>query len=136
MRFAVFCNDIQKFNDYVTLFSKKLVSHLNLFASQRIPDQKGELMPGRHLVWNSFSKKINKISTLMILRSHVISYDNVKLRSSDECLLSNRDCFKCFKNLRHDNDIDGNYLIYDKKRQVYIRGDMADSGLFRRLKEH
>ena len=57
VRFDIFCNDIKNFNDYVTLFSKKLVSRLNPFVSQRIPDQKGELMPGRHWVWNSISKK-------------------------------------------------------------------------------
>ena len=135
-RFDIFCNDIQTFNDYVTLFSKKIVSCLNPFIAQRIPDQRGNLMPGRHWVWNFFSNKINKISALMIVSSHIISYEDMKLRSSDECLLSNRDCFKCYNNFNHDNDIDGNYIIYDQNRQVYIRSGIAASDLFRRWKDH
>ena len=93
-------------------------------------------MPGRHWVWNSFSNKIHKISALMILSSHVISYEDLKLRKSNKCLLLNRDCFKCYKNLYHDNDIDGNYIVYDKNRQVYIRSGMVAAGLLRRWKEH
>ena len=97
----------------MTLFSKKLVSRLNLFIAQRIPDQRGDLVSGRHWVWNLLSNKINKISVLTILSSRVTFYEDVKLRGSDKCLLSNKDCFNCYNNLNHNNDNQRNYIIYD-----------------------
>ena len=76
-------------------------------------------MPGRHWVWASFRSKVKKIAALMILNGHIINYDVLKFSNEREVLLSDVTKFTTLNSAETFLDIDGNYVVFDKKGHYY-----------------
>ena len=84
------------------------------------------------MVWNSLRIKLPKISALMILSNHIVEFENLKYRNNDECLLYKRKKFISLAALGDDDDMDGNYFVYDMKKRLYLRRGMSELGMKRR----
>ena len=125
-----------KMADYINILSNKLMFRLYGFVKLRLPLHRNDLMPGRHWVWTSFKSKVKKIAALMILNGHIIDYDILKFSSEGEVLLSNVTKFTTLDLSEMSSDIDGNYVVVDKKRAAVIRSGAAEVGILRRWKEH
>ena len=104
-----------KMSDYINVLSNKLMFRLYGFVKLRIPLHENDLMPGRHWVWTSFRSKVKKIATLMILNGHIIDYDVLKFSNEREVLLSDVSKFTSLNTAVTSSDIDGNYVVVDKK---------------------
>ena len=73
---------------------------------------------------------------MMILSKHIVEYDDLKYRNDDRCLLCNRHIYVSVTSLDDDDDMDGNYLVYEIKSGINFRSGMAEAGAKRRWKEH
>jgi len=70
-----------------------LISRLLTFLSTRIPNNKMDLLPRYHWVWDSLKRSLKTIAMMMMVSKHIIEYDEVKYRKQDESLLTGRDNF-------------------------------------------
>ena len=73
---------------------------------------------------------------MIILDDHIIDYDVLKFRNDKEVLLSDVTKFATLDFAERTSDVDGNYVVVDKKRVIVIRSGAADVGIVRRWKEH
>ena len=71
----------------------------------------------------------------MIVSGHIILEEELSYMKDDECLLSNCVRFKDCTDFE-DNDIDGNYILYDRKKKVFVRTGMVSVGIICRWQEH
>jgi len=110
------------------------MNRLHAFLRTRIPLQRTDLLPGRHWVWNSFRIKLKKIAAMMIMSGHIVEYNDLNYRNDDECILSQRHNFIAASS--EEEDLDGSYLSFDKKRSLHFRSGTAEVGMNRRWKEH
>ena len=79
---------------------------------------------------------MSKFVSIIIGSGHLVTEHDVQYRTCDESLLSTIDKFTTILESCVDDDHDGNYLVYDGKRSVFIRSGMATMGMVRRWKEH
>ena len=79
---------------------------------------------------------MKKISTLMILSDHIITQFDLLYRCNDESILHKHCRFKNTADLSGKGDIDGHFIIYNNKRNIFIRSGMAEVGFLRRWNEH
>ena len=122
--------DINGINQYATVCSTKLINRLHGFLRTRVPLQRTDLLPGRHWVWNSFRIKLKKIAVMMIMSGHIVEYNDLNSRNDDKCILSQRHNFIAASS--SEEDLDGSYLSFDKKRSIHFRSGTAEVGMNRR----
>ena len=72
---------------------------------------------------------------MIILSNHIFEFEDLKYRNDEECLLCKRHTCISMGALDDDDDIDGDYLVYDMKRGLYCRSGMAEVGIKRRCTE-
>ena len=65
---------------------------------------------------------------------HIVEYHDLHCRKDDECILSQWHNF--IKASSSDEDLDGSYLSFDKKRSLLFRSGTAEVGINKRWKEH
>ena len=116
--------NIKELDEYAELCSKKLLNRLSSFLRTRIPLNRIDLLPDRHWVWDSLRSKLKKISSIMILSGHIVDKTDLKYRSDDECILTARHRFLSVQSI--EEDYDGNYLSYDKNRNLHFRSGTAE----------
>ena len=123
------------FKSYVKLCSTRIMSRLHGFLRTRLPLTRPDLLPGRTWVWDSLCSKVQNIAAIMIISGHVVDHDDLLLRDDDECILTARRHFVSPSTVNIHSDMNGNYLVFDKKRHQYFRSGMAELGMNRRWKE-
>ena len=69
---------------------------------------------------------------MMIMRGHIVEYQDFKYRNDDECIQSQRQSFITV--LSSEDDLDGDYLCFYKNRSLYFRSGTAKVGMNRRWK--
>ena len=64
----------------------------------------------------------------MITSDHIVPEEELSYRKDNKCILSN---FVRFKDCTYfeESDVDGSYLVYDRKIRVFIRSRMASAGM-------
>ena len=72
----------------------------------------------------------------MILNNHIIPHSELDCKGAKECLLSDADNFSTVDMLPGRNDVDGSYVVYDKKRKQFIRSGASAVGINKLWKEH
>ena len=103
----------------------------------RVPTSKitrNDLSIGVHWVWKPLFSKCNVIADLIIFSGYVKDYLRVKHASPNDYLLSDNSNFKPCNEL--EVDYDGNYLVYDKIRSMFIRFGCASVGMKNRWSLH
>ena len=73
---------------------------------------------------------------MMILSGYVVDQKDLQYINDDGCILKQRQNFIGVEHLDTKNNMDGNWLVFDTKRNVYIRRGMAEVGMKRRWGEH
>ena len=68
------------------------------------------------------------------MSGHIVDNHDLKYRNEDECILTQRLNFITASS--SEEDLDGNYLCYDKNRSLHFRSGTAEVGMNRRWKEH
>ena len=131
-----FENDSDHFMKYLNLFTNKMMSRLQNYISIKVPSHKTELLAYKHWVWNSFRSKVNKIAVLLMMTGHVLDYDKLLYKSSNEALLGTT------KNLRNidlngpDKDLIGNYVLVDKKCSTVIYSSVTVTAFVKEWTKH
>jgi hypothetical protein len=121
-------------NADVKQLHNKLWSRLPQFVANHIPASKSKLFPGVHWVWESFRHLLPKLCAVVLLNGHVVTGEELSLRTPSESLL--KDKSKFIEMDGYDIDMDGNYIVLDGKRNVFIRSGCAEIGMRRRWFEH
>ena len=85
-------------------------------------------------VWDSFCHLLPKLCAVVLLSGHVVTCEELSHRTISEILL--RDKPKFIEVDDHDTDMDGNYIVLDGKRDIFIRSGCAEVGIRRRWLEH
>ena len=113
---------IQELNLHSKAMSFHLISRLPHFLQYRMPPSRPYLQPGTHWVWNSLRKKMKQIVVMMIMNAHLCEKDDLKYKTKNECLLTNRIDFKTAEEVTtvFGHDLDGSYIVYDKHHDDYI----------------
>ena len=65
----------------------------------------------------------------MIVSGHIVDYDDLLLRYDDEFILATRRHFEGPSTVNIHRDMNGNYLVYDKKINQYFRSGMSEVGM-------
>lgn len=64
--------DVTDLEKYSSQCAKMLPNRLYSFLCARVPLQRIEIYPGRHLVWDSLRYKLQKLCVMIILSRHII----------------------------------------------------------------
>ena len=121
-------------SEHSFLLAKNLLSRLCPFLSTRIPENEKKLFPPYHWVWKSFSTKLVKISTLMILGRGIPCIEKLKLRKTNESYL--RPPSELVAVTNENGVFDGAYLYADMERGEILRSGAAEASFLSRGKQH
>ena len=115
-----FENEREHFMKYLNLFTDKMMSRLQNYISIKIPSHKTKLLADKHWVWNTFRSKVKKIAVLLMITGHVVDYDKLLYKSSNEALLGPTNNLRKIDLNGPDKELIGNYVLVDKKRTTVI----------------
>ena len=104
---------VDMLNKDVKHLRKRIVGQLLRFVSNHASIDNNPLYPGTHCGWDSFMYLLSKLYAMVMIIRHVLTGDDLLHRSITENLVSNH--FKFMELETLEEDIDGNYIIFDKK---------------------
>eukprot|EP00536_Pseudo-nitzschia_multiseries_P001015 jgi/Psemu1/2317/gm1.2317_g len=84
--------DLEDITARASLFARRIHARIPSFVTPRVLANRTDLHSGKQFHWDSLSRHLEKISTLLVLSGHVA--DDLKLRGSRESYISsNKDTF-------------------------------------------
>ena len=125
---------IDNLNETAWEFCLKVNARLPEFVDGRIPADRPDLQLGKHWLWDSFTKKLPKLSQLVVLQGHQAR--DLHYRTARESLLTSD--MGAFPLATSDDfkDCDGNYVQEDSERGEFIRVGAACATFGKREPEH
>ena len=112
----------------------EIIDRVHRLVDYHVQRNRLKLYPGVHWVWDSFTYMLPNIFAVIILSEHTVENKELLLCSQAESLL--KDSNHVIEVTETENNLDGNYLVLDSKRNSFIPSGCAEMGIVNRWKEH